>query len=175
MDGLAAAPAPPTPLEQRQWRRTAQTAVRVALTTTKAARSRSNDASAAGTSALTDLTNLLLESAYLPARPLGVLSDTPGLVEAAASKLRVRQREALVQLEESWEQLDAAAKVGGRWLRCGCSVLGVCCFCREMVLCVCCVVACLQPFANASPSLTTLSQTQNNRTSDKPPSACLQD
>jgi hypothetical protein len=110
--GPAASP-PPTPLEQRQWRRAAQTTLRLALTSAKAARARSAEASAAGTGALTDLTNAALDACYLPARPLGALSEAPGLVEAAAAKLRTRQAAALGRLEASCCRLEAAAQVRG--------------------------------------------------------------
>jgi hypothetical protein len=105
------AAAPPTPLEQRQWRRAAQTSLRVALTATKAARARAADASLNGTRDLTDLTNQILAAEYLPSRPLGALKDEPGLLEAAAAKLRLRQAAALARLEGSWRQLASAAQV----------------------------------------------------------------
>ncbi|KAI8474324.1 MAG: hypothetical protein J3K34DRAFT_518276 [Monoraphidium minutum] len=95
---------------QRVWRRAAQTALRVAVTATKAARSRAAEATAAGTRDLTDLTNQILAAAYLPARPLGVLAGEPGLLEAAAEKLARRQGGALARLEGSRRKLEAAAQ-----------------------------------------------------------------
>lgn len=103
--------APPTSLEQRQWRRGAQTALRLALTATKAARSRGAEASAEGTQALTALTNALLEASYLPSRPLGVLADAPGLVEAGVAKLRRRAAAAHARLHDCWRRQHAAAQV----------------------------------------------------------------
>ncbi|GBF96171.1 hypothetical protein Rsub_08919 [Raphidocelis subcapitata] len=106
----APAAAPPTPLEQRQWRRGAQTGVRVAVTTAKSARARGAEASAAGTRAITALTNALLEAAYLPTRPLGLLAEAPGFAEAARRKLLGRAERALRELEGCWQRLAEAAE-----------------------------------------------------------------
>lgn len=58
----AAAPesAPPTPLEQRQWQRTVQRSVRMAVTAFKDAASRVADATQQGTAVATQLTNSIL-------------------------------------------------------------------------------------------------------------------
>jgi hypothetical protein len=105
----SASPAPaPTPLEQRQWRREAQRALRLALTAVKAARTRYEDCSAAGMQAATALSNALLTQQYLPGMPLGALRDLPGLQAAAAAKLGARQQAALQQLRGALRDLQAA-------------------------------------------------------------------
>lgn len=119
MPAPSSTPAPPTPLEQRQWRRAAQTALRVALTATKAAQTRSDEAAQEGTRALTDFSNALLEAGLFPQRPLGVLADAPGLAAAGAAKLRRRAAAALARAEDCWRRQDAAARVRGVYERLG--------------------------------------------------------
>jgi hypothetical protein len=105
---MASASPTPTPLEQRQWRRKAQRALRLALTAVKEARTRYEDGSAAGMQAATALSNSLLTQQYLPSMPLGALRDLPGLQQAAAAKLGGRQQAALQQLQGALRDLQAA-------------------------------------------------------------------
>ncbi|KAG2447101.1 hypothetical protein HYH02_007850 [Chlamydomonas schloesseri] len=83
-------------LAQRQWRQRAQTAVRVAVTATKEARSTYQALSDGGDGAMSDLSNALLQLAHLPSLPLPqpLAALRPDVRAAAAAKL-ARQQEAL--------------------------------------------------------------------------------
>lgn len=61
-----------------------------------------------GKAAATALTNVALTQLHLPALPLGLLADVPGLRPAAAAKLRQQQDDALAALGACLERLQEA-------------------------------------------------------------------
>ena len=61
-----------------------------------------------GKAAATTLTNAALTQLHLPALPLGLLGDVPGLRAAAEAKLRLQQDEALATLSACLESLREA-------------------------------------------------------------------
>uniref|UniRef100_A0A383W1F6 Uncharacterized protein n=1 Tax=Tetradesmus obliquus TaxID=3088 RepID=A0A383W1F6_TETOB len=107
----ADAAAPPTPLEQRQWQRLAQRAVRLAVTAFKDGCTRCADASARGTAEATQLTNSLLSQRYMPDLKLPeALQQVAGLQVAAAAKLHRQQLQHLQQLGELLDEMQAAVQ-----------------------------------------------------------------
>eukprot|EP00198_Chlamydomonas_reinhardtii_P000556 XP_001689891.1 predicted protein [Chlamydomonas reinhardtii] len=85
-------------LAQRQWRQRAQTAVRVAITATKEARTTYQGLSDGGDGAMSDLSNALLQLSHLPglALPQPLAAMCPDVRAAAAAKL-ARQQAALAE------------------------------------------------------------------------------
>lgn len=61
-----------------------------------------------GKAAATALTNAALTQLHLPALPLGLLGDVPGLRPAALAKLRQQQDEALATLSACLGRLEEA-------------------------------------------------------------------
>lgn len=61
-----------------------------------------------GKAAATALTNAALTQLHLPALPLGLLGDVPGLRPAALAKLRQQQNEALATLSACLGRLEEA-------------------------------------------------------------------
>ncbi|KAG2489347.1 hypothetical protein HYH03_012177 [Edaphochlamys debaryana] len=84
-------------LAQRQWRQRAQTAVRVATTASKEARSRFQALSDGGDAAMSELANTALQLSHLPSLRLpGPLAEMRPDVRAAAAAKLARQQEALL-------------------------------------------------------------------------------
>mmetsp|Transcript_13928 Transcript_13928/g.30090 ORF Transcript_13928/g.30090 Transcript_13928/m.30090 type:complete len:271 (+) Transcript_13928:817-1629(+) len=99
-----------TPLQQREWRRSAQRCVRLALTAVKDARCSFSAASAAGDKALAELSDAILTQVYLPKMVMGALQPVEGLKEAAARKLGIQQQQLLHTLRATCQQAQAAAQ-----------------------------------------------------------------
>jgi hypothetical protein len=142
--------APPTPLEQRQWQRLAQRAIRVAVTAFKDGSTRFADASAAGTAEATQLTNSLLSQRYMPDMSLpAALQQVPGLQAAAASKLHRQQLQHLQQLQDLLDKMQAAVKVGA--IRTFCCFAYPSCYvknCSHVLCLIFFICLCLQCSAN---------------------------
>jgi hypothetical protein len=106
-----------TPLEQRQWRRGAQRALRLALIAVKDARGRYGAAARACYAAAGEAANAALAAAYLADSPLGALKALPDIEGAAMRKLGAAQAAALARADASAaalasvsaEMADAAA------------------------------------------------------------------
>lgn len=128
-------------LAQRQWRQRAQTAVRVAITATKEARTTYQGLSDGGDGAMSDLSNALLQLSHLPglALPQPLAAMCPDVRAAAAAKL-ARQQAALA------EALAVSAGGGARWwVYCLCCLPGLAGLVRLLLvwwllklLCCCC-------------------------------------
>lgn len=139
---------PPSPLEQRQWHRSAQRSVRLAVTACNAAVKRFADASSTGGGAATQLVNALLTAQYLPAMQLpAVLQQVPGLQDAARAKLRWQQQQHLEALAACVQEAEAALQVR----RAACFFWGYvhhdCCMVRPATLqeskcCLCALTVC---------------------------------
>ncbi|GFR52593.1 hypothetical protein Agub_g15189 [Astrephomene gubernaculifera] len=102
-------------LAQRQWRQRAQSAVRSAMTAVREARSRFQELSDAGDSALSSLANTGLQLAHLPATrlPPALATLRPELRAAAAGKL-VRQLVGMLgELQERVRQLEGCVAALG--------------------------------------------------------------
>ncbi|KAL4452097.1 hypothetical protein ABPG75_007759 [Micractinium tetrahymenae] len=97
-----------TPLDLRNRRREAQRAVRLAVNAVNAALDEWADAVGDGRRAATELTNAALTQLHLPALPLGLLGDAPGLRPAAAAKLRAQQDASLAALAACLQRLHGA-------------------------------------------------------------------
>jgi hypothetical protein len=114
VEAALVAAAPPTPLEQRQWQRLAQRAVRLAVTAFKDGSTRFTNANVRGTTEATQLTNSLLSQRYMPDLKLPeVLQTVPGLQAAAAAKLHRQQLQHLQQLKELLGEMESALQVCG--------------------------------------------------------------
>eukprot|EP00879_Flechtneria_rotunda_P008180 GHRR01008569.1.p1 GENE.GHRR01008569.1~~GHRR01008569.1.p1 ORF type:complete len:295 (+),score=110.93 GHRR01008569.1:741-1625(+) len=105
-------PKPPaTPLEQRQWRRSAQRSVRHSVTAFKDAVARIAAINSQGMAHATQLTNNLLTERYMPGLALpAVLKGVQGLQQAATRKLQCRQLEQFGQLQQGLEAMHLAVQ-----------------------------------------------------------------
>lgn len=99
-----------TPLEQRQWRQSAQRAVRVALTSIKDSQTRFEAAANSGQQLLSQICNNALTLSLLPTMKLGALQDMQDLKPTAEAKLRRQQHEALEGLQAQLQAIEACAK-----------------------------------------------------------------
>ncbi|PRW57222.1 putative uncharacterized protein LOC105043418 isoform X1 [Chlorella sorokiniana] len=97
-----------TPLELRNAKREAQRAVRLAVNAIHSSLDAWKAAVSDGKAAATTLTNAALTQLHLPALPLVLLGDVPGLRPAAEAKLRQQQDEALAALKACLERLHEA-------------------------------------------------------------------
>jgi hypothetical protein len=98
-----------TPLEQRQWRRGAQRALRLALIAVKDARGRYDAAARACYAAAGEAANAALAAAYLSDSPLGALKALPCIEGAARRKLGAAQAAALARADASAAALAGMA------------------------------------------------------------------
>eukprot|EP00798_Chlamydomonas_sp_ICE-L_P025586 gene25586-11239_t len=111
---VATSPRPLTPLERREWSRTAQRAIRIALTGLKDVTSRFKAGTDSGHKALAELSNVLLSVTFLKSLKLGSLDQLPGggdaLKVAAAGKLSQQLSSLLMQLGAACDDLQQAAE-----------------------------------------------------------------